>query len=90
MQKSLSLLIKKTDKKSGILLLTDIFGSTQCNVCMKFIRKGRIELVTGYNLPMLIKLAMLLDSMPLSKLAEKIRNYGRKQIRHINARTRCV
>lgn len=76
----------RVNARSGILLLTDIYGSTQCNVCMTCLKKGSVELMTGFNLPMLVKLAMLQSSVPLKEMVNFIEEYGRLQIRHVNQR----
>ena len=48
-------LISKFDKVNGVLLLTDLFGATPSNIAQKLVRKGRVELITGLNLSMLIR-----------------------------------
>ena len=83
MRLALKTAIEKVDAKKGVLLLTDIYGSTQCNVCMKFIKAGSVELLTGFNLPMLVKLGILHETVPFKNLIPFIEEYGRKQIRHI-------
>ncbi|MBP8273472.1 MAG: PTS sugar transporter subunit IIA, partial [Acidobacteria bacterium] len=49
--------IAKVDRGRGVLLLTDMFGGTPSNLGLSFLDAGRIEVLTGANLPMLIKLA---------------------------------
>ncbi len=72
--------IKKVDRGKGVLILTDMFGGTPSNVSLSFLEKGKVEVVTGVNLPMLLKLATLRDEMPLEELASFIANYGKKNI----------
>lgn len=81
MQEALLKVIQQFEEKE-ILLLTDVYGSTQWNVCMSFSKRGSIEIVTGYNLPMIIKLGALREKLPLKKLIPFIEQYGREQIRH--------
>ena len=47
--------IKDLNKGNGVLIMTDIYGATPCNLLNKFIQKDKVEVVTGINLPMLIK-----------------------------------
>lgn len=48
-------LIDKLNSDHGVLLLADLFGATPCNIAQKLVVKGRVELITGLNLPMLIR-----------------------------------
>lgn len=72
--------IKNVDRGRGVLVLTDMFGGTPSNVSLSFLEKGRVEVVTGVNLPMLLKVVSLRDEMPLEELASYIANYGRSNI----------
>ena len=47
--------IQNLDSGHGVLIMTDIYGATPCNLLNKFIQKDKVEVVTGINLPMLIK-----------------------------------
>ena len=47
--------IKDLDTGNGVLIMTDIYGATPCNLLNKFIMKNKVEVITGINLPMLIK-----------------------------------
>ncbi len=74
-------LLETFTEQQRILLLVDVIGATPCNVCRKFIDEGRVALVSGYNLPMLLKLATLREQFDnLEALALFIRDYGRKAI----------
>jgi len=64
----------------GILLLTDMFGGTPSNLAMTFIEANQIEVITGVNLPMLIKLAGLPKSADLLAVARDMREHGRNAI----------
>jgi PTS system mannose-specific IIA component len=64
----------------GVLLLTDMFGGTPSNLGMTFLEKDRIEVITGVNLPMLIKLAALPPSQDLLAVARQMRDDGRNAI----------
>lgn len=72
--------ILKVDQGDGVLILSDMFGATPCNVCLSFLEKGRIEVITGINLPMLIKLSSLHDQKDIWQLASFIKDYGQKNI----------
>ncbi|MBX7149510.1 hypothetical protein K1X76_10565 [bacterium] len=83
MKASLKKAIHQVDGGRGVLLLTDFYGSTQCNVCMQFLKKGSVELLTGFNLPMLVKLSTLHQTLSLNDLVPFIENYGRDHIRRV-------
>jgi PTS system mannose-specific IIA component len=72
--------IKKVDAGKGVLILTDMFGGTPSNISLSFQRKGKVEIVTGVNLPMLIKLSTLREEKALDDLASFIKSYGQKNI----------
>lgn len=48
-------LVSKFNDDRGILILADLFGATPCNIAQKLVQKGKVELITGLNLPMLIR-----------------------------------
>jgi PTS system mannose-specific IIA component len=62
------------------LILTDMFGGTPSNISLSFQEKGKVEIVTGLNLPMLIKLSTLREEKTLDELASFIKLYGQKNI----------
>jgi len=72
--------IRKVDTGSGVLILTDMFGGTPSTISFSFLQDNRIEVVTGVNLPMLLKLSTYDRDMTLSELAEFITSYGKKNI----------
>ena len=72
--------IKVVDQKSGVLILTDMFGGTPSNLSYSFLEEGRIEVISGVNLPLLIKAVDTRKNMELSKLAEELEIYGKKSI----------
>lgn len=65
---------------SGVLLLTDMFGGTPSNLGMTFLETDSVEVITGVNLPMLIKLAGLKDPVALLDVAREMREHGRNAI----------
>jgi mannose PTS system EIIA component len=64
----------------GVLLLTDMFGGTPSNIGLSFLEPGKVEVVTGVNLPMLLKLTALRDSKDLIGVARELRVTGRDAI----------
>ncbi len=64
----------------GVLILTDMFGGTPTNISAMFIADSDIEIVTGVNLPMVIKLASQTKEMPLGELAREVEEQGRQAI----------
>jgi PTS system mannose-specific IIA component len=72
--------IERVNGEEGVLLLTDMFGGTPSNLGMTFLEKDRLEVITGVNLPMLIKLAGLRKSSDLLAVAREMREHGRNAI----------
>lgn len=64
----------------GVLVCTDIFGGTPTNLCLPFLDPGRIEIVSGINLPMVLKLAHEGAARPVAEVVEFIQRYGQKHI----------
>jgi PTS system mannose-specific IIA component len=73
--------IARLQGESGVLVLTDMFGGTPTNLGLSFVEPDRVEVVTGVNLPMLIKLASLRPAQPeLLAVARELRETGRNAI----------
>ena len=72
--------IERVRGAEGVLLLTDMLGGTPSNLGLTFLEKDRIEVITGVNLPMLIKLAGLAQSQDLLAVARQMRDDGRNAI----------
>jgi PTS system mannose-specific IIA component len=72
--------IERVRGEEGVLVLTDMFGGTPSNVGMTFLETDRVEVITGVNLPMLIKLAGLQKSANLLAVAQAMRDHGRNAI----------
>jgi PTS system mannose-specific IIA component len=72
--------IERVRGEEGVLLLTDMFGGTPSNLGMTFLEADRLEVITGVNLPMLIKLASLSRSSDLLAVAKEMRDHGRSAI----------
>jgi PTS system mannose-specific IIA component len=71
--------IERVRGDAGVLLLTDMFGGTPSNLAITFVEKDRVEVITGVNLPMLIKLASR-QSAELLAVARDMREHGRNAI----------
>ena len=72
--------IKKVSNGNGILLLTDMFGGTPTNISAMFLADGDIEIVTGVNLPMVIKLASQHKEISLLEMAKEVEEQGKQAI----------
>ena len=72
--------IKKVKSKDGVLILTDMFGGTPSNLSYSFLEEGRIEVISGVNLPILIEAANKRSKMDLKTLAIKLEEFGKKSI----------
>ncbi len=72
--------IRKVDTGQGILILTDMYGGTPSNISLSFLEEKKIEVITGVNLPMLLKLATYQSDMDLEALAIFITEYGQRNI----------
>ena len=64
----------------GTLVLTDMFGGTPSNLSVTFLQPGRTEVVTGVNLPMLLKLANLRETVDLKAIARTVREHGQSAV----------
>jgi len=81
LKKEIGTAIKKLDQGQGVLILTDLFGGTPSNLSLSFLKEGKVEVVTGVNLPMLLKLSNVRkEGMSLNDFACYIKEYGRKNI----------
>ena len=72
--------IKRVDTGAGVLVLTDMFGGTPTNLACTFLGEAPIEVVTGVNLPMIIKLADQQPDETLAVVARRVRDQGQKNI----------
>lgn len=72
--------IKKVDEGNGAIILTDMFGGTPSNLAISLLKIGKVEIISGINLPMLIKLIGLRDSNDLQKVATESKDSAQKYI----------
>ncbi len=71
---------KECDSGDGVIILTDMFGGTPSNLAISVMSTGKIEVIAGANLPMLIKLAEVRAKMPMAEAALAAQEAGRKYI----------
>ena len=77
--------IKSVSHGGGVLLLTDMFGGTPTKISAMFLKDGEIEIVTGVNLPMVIKLASSSKEVSLAEMAREIEDQGKQSIYRTSA-----
>lgn len=80
MRKKIAAGIKAVDQGDGVIILTDMFGGTPSNLGLSFLEEGRIDVLTGVNLPVLIRAEKMRKDNNLGQLAESIQSYGKKSI----------
>ena len=72
--------VKRVDSGDGVAILTDMFGGTPSNLAISLLEIGKVEVVAGLNLPMLVKLARVRKDYSLDKAATAAQDAGRKYI----------
>ncbi len=72
--------IKNLNQGDGVLILTDMFGGTPSNLSYSFLEEGHIEVLSGVNLPIIVKAINSREKMNISELAQKLEEYGKKSI----------
>lgn len=72
--------IARVSSGSGVLLLTDMFGGTPTNIAAMFLELGKVEIITGVNLPMVIKVASNTKEISLADLAREVESQGKEAI----------
>lgn len=79
-KKKINQSLKRVEQKNGVLIFTDMFGGTPSNLSFSFLKDGQVEIITGVNLPMLIKFVSLQRSHNLKEVAKKVVEQGKKNI----------
>ena len=80
-KKEITSAIKKADLGEGVLIMTDLFGGTPSNISLSFLKEKKVEVVTGVNLPMLLKISDIREEKKkLAEFANLVKVYGRKNI----------
>ena len=72
--------IGEVDRGEGVIILTDLFGGTPSNLAISLLEEGRVEVIAGINLPMLIKLASVRSRVPLAEAVQQAQEAGKKYI----------
>jgi len=75
-------IVKELDQGEGVLILSDIYGATPCNIVSKLMAPGRVEGVAGVNLPMLVRVLTYRKDSSLAPLVEKALSGGREGVFH--------
>ena len=72
--------VKAVSNDKGVILLTDMFGGTPSNLAISMMDMPQVEVIAGVNLPMLIKLAAVRETLDLEEAALQVQEAGRKYI----------
>jgi len=72
--------IKMVKGENGVLILTDMFGGSPSNLSYSFLEEGQVEVLSGVNLPILIKAIRIRQDMPLADLILTVEAFGKKSI----------
>ncbi len=73
--------VKRADRGSGVIILTDMFGGTPSNLAISVMDETKAEVIAGINLPILVKLASIRTELPLDKAVATARDAGSKYIK---------
>lgn len=79
-KKKISKSLKRVDQKNGVVIFTDMFGGTASNLSFSFLKNDQVEIITGVNLPMLIKFLSLQRRNNLKEVVKKVVEQGKKNI----------
>ena len=80
MRNQIAKAIKKVRQEKGVLVLTDMFGGTPSNLSYSFLEDGKVEVISGVNLPILIKANSAREEKELSALAVTLEAFGKRSI----------
>ena len=72
--------VEQVDGGQGAIVLTDLFGGTPSNLAISLLEKGRVEVIAGVNLPMLIRLDSARRNLPIGEAVAAAKEAGRKYI----------
>ena len=79
-KKKINQSLRRVDQKNGVVIFTDMFGGTPSNLSFSFLGDNQVEIITGVNLPMLIKFVSLQRSNNLKDVSKKVVEQGKKNI----------
>jgi PTS system mannose-specific IIA component len=80
LRKKIEHAIKSVTAKEGVIILTDMFGGTPSNLSYSFLEEGRVEVLSGVNLPILIKAVTCRKELKLTDLSSTLESFGKKSI----------
>ena len=81
--------ITKVDQGEGVLLLTDLLGGSPTQICLSFLADRKVEVVTGVNLPMVLKaISLRQNPIPIGEMAAQLAESARKSIGHASLELR--
>lgn len=72
--------LKKLDQGDGILIMTDMFGGSPSNLSYSFLEEGRVDVITGVNLPLVLRAIGLRQRLPLASLGAQLEAHGKRSI----------
>jgi mannose PTS system EIIA component len=74
--------LERLDQGQGVLILTDMYGGTPCNIAMTFFQAGKVEVLTGVNLPMVLRMACQAEAEEtgVAELARWLQAKGQKSV----------
>ncbi len=78
--KTISEKIRALDQGQGVIVLADMLGGTPSNLSLSFLKEGRVEVLTGVNLPMVVAVAQDRERLSLAELGKKAHEQGRRSI----------
>jgi len=79
-RKEIETRLSEVNEGSGVVILTDMFGGTPSNIAFSFHEPGSVDVITGVNLPMILKIASQTEGETLETLAAAVRDQGRASI----------
>ena len=79
-KKKINQSLRRIDQKNGVVIFTDMFGGTPSNLSFSFLKDNKVEIITGVNLPMLIKFCSLQRNNNLKEVSKKVVEQGKKNI----------
>jgi len=79
-KKNIQKTIKEINEGNGIIILTDMFGGTPSNLALNFLKPGSIEIISGVNLPMLVKIGQSRDNSNILEVIQEGKNAAQKYI----------